>query len=99
MHSFHVQVMLIGPGADTQTTTNEENEMTHDEITAKINALTLKDGITVKYNFDKYGSTQVEIREESGSLIWRGWSFEADFALFHHFFMLFVYALFFVNVF
>lgn len=56
--------------------------MTHDEITAKINALTLKDGITVKYNFDKYGSTQVEIREESGSLIWRGWSFEADFAFY-----------------
>lgn len=56
--------------------------MTHDEITAKVNAFNLNDGITVKYNFDKYGSTQVEIREESGSLIWRGWSFEADFAFY-----------------
>lgn len=56
--------------------------MTYDEITAKINAFTLNDGITVKYNFDKYGSTQVEIREEGGSLIWRGWSFEADFAFY-----------------
>ncbi len=54
--------------------------MTHDEITAKVNAFNLKSGITVKYNFDKYGSTQVEIRDESGSLTWRGWSFEADFA-------------------
>lgn len=56
--------------------------MTHDEITAKVNAFNLNDGITVKYNFDKYGSTQVEIRDESGSLIWRGWSFEADFAFY-----------------
>ena len=56
--------------------------MTYDDITAKINAFTLKDGVTVKYNFDQYGSTQVELREESGSLIWRGWSFEADFAFY-----------------
>lgn len=52
--------------------------MTYDEITAKVNAYTLKDGITVKYNFDQYGSTQVEFRNDA--LIWRGWSFETNFA-------------------
>lgn len=56
--------------------------MTYDDITAKINAFTLKDGVKVRYNFDQYGSTQVELREEGGSLIWRGWSFEADFAFY-----------------
>lgn len=34
----------------------------------------------VSYNFDKYGSTQVEIREvDGGSLIWRAWSYESNF--------------------
>lgn len=56
--------------------------MTYDDITAKINAFTLKDGVKVRYNFDQYGSTQVELREEGGSLIWRGWSFEKDFAFY-----------------
>ncbi|HIF0636010.1 TPA: DUF905 family protein [Klebsiella pneumoniae] len=54
--------------------------MTYDDITAKINAFTLKDGVKVRYNFDQYGSTQVEFRDDSGALIWRGWSFEKDFA-------------------
>lgn len=54
--------------------------MTYDEITAKVNAYTLKEGIAVKYNFDQYGSTQVEFRNDA--LIWRGWSFENDFAFY-----------------
>lgn len=52
--------------------------MTHDEITAKVNAYTLKEGVKVSYRFDQYGSTQVEFRNDA--LIWRGWSFETDFA-------------------
>lgn len=52
--------------------------MTYDEITAKVNAFALKEGVTVSYRFDQYGSTQVEFRNDA--LIWRGWSFESDFA-------------------
>lgn len=54
--------------------------MTYDDITAKINAFTLKDGITIRYNSDTDGSTLVELRDDSGALIWCAWSFEADFA-------------------
>ena len=40
----------------------------------------IKSDRAVSYNFDKYGSTQVEIREvDGGSLIWRAWSYESNF--------------------
>lgn len=54
--------------------------MTYDEITAKINAFNLNDGIMIRYNSDTDGSTLVELRDDSGALIWCAWSFEADFA-------------------
>ncbi|EDM2786109.1 hypothetical protein CQM94_18335 [Salmonella enterica subsp. enterica serovar Typhimurium] len=54
--------------------------MTHDKIVAMVNKYSIKADRAVTYNFDKYGSTQVEIREvEGGSLIWRAWSYESNF--------------------
>ncbi|AQY55249.1 hypothetical protein BSPM4_0073 [Salmonella phage BSPM4] len=54
--------------------------MTHDQIVAMVGKYNIKSDRAVSYNFDKYGSTQVEIREvDGGSLIWRGWSYESNF--------------------
>lgn len=54
--------------------------MTHDQIVAMVNKYSIKADRAVSYNFDKYGSTQVEIREvDGGSLIWRAWSYESNF--------------------
>ncbi|ENR0965156.1 hypothetical protein ACETN9_004355 [Salmonella enterica] len=54
--------------------------MTHDQIVAMVGKYNIKADRAVSYNFDKYGSTQVEIREDDGgSLIWRGWSYESNF--------------------
>lgn len=54
--------------------------MTHDQIVAMVGKYNIKADRAVSYNFDKYGSTQVEIREvDGGSLIWRGWSYESNF--------------------
>lgn len=54
--------------------------MTHDQIVAMVGKYNIKDDRAVSYNFDKYGSTQVEIREvDGGSLIWRAWSYESNF--------------------
>lgn len=54
--------------------------MTHDQIVAMVGKYNIKADRAVSYNFDKYGSTQVEIREvDGGSLIWRAWSYESNF--------------------
>lgn len=54
--------------------------MTHDQIVAMVGKYNIKSDRAVSYNFDKYGSTQVEIREvDGGSLIWRAWSYESNF--------------------
>ncbi|EBU3319624.1 hypothetical protein CVX28_15595 [Salmonella enterica] len=54
--------------------------MTHDQIVAMVGKYNIKADRAVSYNFDKYGSTQVEIREAvGGSLIWRAWSYESNF--------------------
>ncbi|HDZ4410776.1 TPA: hypothetical protein RTB91_004279 [Salmonella enterica subsp. enterica serovar Monophasic] len=54
--------------------------MTHDQIVAMVGKYNIKSDRAVSYNFDKYGSTQVEIREvDGGSLIWRTWSYESNF--------------------
>ncbi|MGK7564642.1 hypothetical protein [Salmonella enterica] len=54
--------------------------MTHDQIVAMVNKYSIKADRAVSYHFDKYGSTQVEIREvDGGSLIWRAWSYESNF--------------------
>ncbi len=54
--------------------------MTHDQIVAMVGKYNIKADRAVSYNFDKYGSTQVEIREvDGGSLIWRAWSYETNF--------------------
>lgn len=53
--------------------------MTNDKITLLVNSYTLKADRKLSYHYDQYGSTQVEIRDASGSLCWRGWSYETDF--------------------
>ncbi|EEI2164376.1 hypothetical protein GYD87_004592 [Salmonella enterica] len=54
--------------------------MTHDQIVAMVNKYSIKADRAVTYNFDKYGSTQVEIREiDGGCLVWRAWSYESNF--------------------
>lgn len=54
--------------------------MTHDQIVAMVGKYNIKSDRAVSYNFDKYGSTQVEIREvDGGALIWSGWSYESNF--------------------
>uniref|UniRef100_A0AB39C1D1 Uncharacterized protein n=1 Tax=Salmonella phage PMBT19 TaxID=3229743 RepID=A0AB39C1D1_9CAUD len=54
--------------------------MTHDQIVAMVGKYNIKADRAVSYNYDVYGSTQVEIREvDGGSLIWRGWSYESNF--------------------
>ncbi|EOI7225324.1 hypothetical protein ACMVOL_004624 [Salmonella enterica subsp. enterica serovar 4,[5],12:i:-] len=54
--------------------------MTYDQIVAMVGKYNIKADRAVSYNFDKYGSTQVEIREvDGGSLIWRAWSYESNF--------------------
>ncbi|EBW4069002.1 hypothetical protein DPF68_21660 [Salmonella enterica subsp. enterica serovar Typhimurium] len=54
--------------------------MTHDQIVAMVGKYNIKADRAVSYHFDKYGSTQVEIREvDGGSLIWRAWSYESNF--------------------
>ncbi|AGF87980.1 hypothetical protein SP030_00335 [Salmonella phage FSL SP-030] len=54
--------------------------MTHDQIVAMVGKYNIKADRAVSYNFDKYGSTQVEIREiDGGCLVWRAWSYESNF--------------------
>ncbi|AFO71181.1 hypothetical protein CHI_71 [Chivirus chi] len=54
--------------------------MTHDQIVAMVGKYNIKADRAVSYNYDVYGSTQVEIREvDGGSLIWRAWSYESNF--------------------
>lgn len=54
--------------------------MTHDQIVAMVGKYNIKADRAVSYNYDVYGSTQVEIREvDGGSLIWRAWSYETNF--------------------
>lgn len=54
--------------------------MTHDQIVEMVGKYNIKADRAVSYNYDVYGSTQVEIREvDGGSLIWRAWSYETNF--------------------